>query len=52
MKTSRIKIILKLNRGKSFSPDEAIDLMVPLSATDINSELIGKVSTTHYQRLN
>ena len=31
-------MIFKSNQGKSFSQDAAIDLMVFLSATDINSE--------------
>ena len=31
-------MILKSNKGKTFSQEEAIDLMVSLSATDINSE--------------
>ena len=30
-------MIFKSNQGKSFSQEEAIDLMVSLSATDINS---------------
>ena len=29
---------LTTNNGKSFSKEEAIDLMVSLSATDVNSE--------------
>tara|TARA_B100001029_G_C14582072_1_gene194511 strand:- start:299 stop:469 length:171 start_codon:yes stop_codon:yes gene_type:complete len=31
-------MIIKSNQGKSFSQDQAIDLMVLLSATDTNSE--------------
>ena len=31
-------MIFKSNKGKTFSQEEAIDLMVSLSATDINSE--------------
>ena len=31
-------MIFKSNQGKSFSQDEAIDLMVLLSATDTKSE--------------
>ena len=31
-------MIFKSNQGKSFSQEEAIDLMVSLSATDTNSE--------------
>ena len=31
-------MIFKSNQEKSFSQDEAIDLMVSLSATDTNSE--------------
>ena len=32
------KMIFESNQGKIFSQEEAIDLMVELSATDINSE--------------
>jgi len=31
-------VIFKSNQGKSFTKEEAIDLMVSLSATDANSE--------------
>ncbi len=31
-------MIFKSNTGKCFSKEEAIDLMVSLSATDVNSE--------------
>ena len=31
-------MIFKSNKGKTFSKEEAIGLMVSLSATDINSE--------------
>ena len=31
-------MLFKSNNGKSFSKNEAIDLMVSFSATDINSE--------------
>ena len=31
-------MIFKSDQGKSFTKDEAIDLMVSLSATDANSE--------------
>ncbi len=31
-------MIFKSNNGKFFSKEEAIDLMVSLSATDVNSE--------------
>ena len=31
-------MIFKSNNGKSFNQDQAIDLMVSLSATDANSE--------------
>ena len=33
-----MKMIFKANNGKSFTKDQAIDLMVSLSATDANSE--------------
>ena len=33
-----IKMIFESNKGKSFTKEEAIDLMVSLSATDANSE--------------
>ena len=33
-----IKMIFKSKNGKSFTQEQAIDLMVSLSATDINSE--------------
>ena len=33
-----IQMILKANNGKSFTKEEAIDLMVSLSAADANSE--------------
>ena len=31
-------MIFKSNEGKSFSQEKAIDLMVSLSSTDVNSE--------------
>ena len=31
-------MIFKSNNGKSFTKEEAIDLMVSLSATDVNSK--------------
>ena len=33
-----IKMIFQSDKGKSFSKEQAIDLMVSLSATDANSE--------------
>ena len=33
-----IKMIFESDKGKSFSKEQAIDLMVSLSATDANSE--------------
>lgn len=35
-------MIFKSNQGKSFSQDEEIDLIVSLSATDTNSEEVGR----------
>ena len=42
----------KSNKGKSFTQEEAIDLMVSLSAIDANSENKWKGFLTHYQSLN
>jgi len=35
---SLVKMIFKSNNGKTFTQEQAIDLMVSLSATDANSE--------------
>jgi len=45
-------MIFKSDKGKSFTKEEAIDLMVSLSATDANSEKSGEVSITLYRRQN
>ena len=45
-------MIYKSNQGKSFTKEEAIDLMVSLSATDANSEKSGEVSIILYRRQN
>ena len=45
-------MIFKSDKGKSFTQEEAIDLMVSLSATDANSEKSGEVSITLYRRQN
>ena len=47
-------MIFKSNKGKSFSHEEAIDLMVSLSSTDSNSEkkwrgFYNSLSTTELQ---
>ena len=47
-------MIFKSDKGKYFTQEEAIDLMVSLSATDADSEKkrSGEVSTTLYRRQN
>ena len=46
-------MIFKSDKGKSFTQEEAIDLMVSLSATDANSKKKWReVSITLYRRQN
>ena len=45
-------MIFKSNNGKFFSKEEAIDLMVSLSATDANLEKNWRGFITPYRKVN